>query len=188
MPSFDQTKANILKARTVGNLPPTQYQVPYQNIGDLLRRQVETHHDKPWLIFYSDETGRHEYSYNQFYELVCKTANYLSDKGITGGDRIATVAFNHTDTVVQYFAAWMIGAVVVPINVGEDDKRISFILHHSKTKLVFVREQFLHRLESILAETPSVITVVKVGNEHNLNIPEFHQSINRYSSTIENKF
>ena len=39
--------------------------------------------------------------------------------GLTGGDRIATVLFNHDQTVVLYFAAWTLGLAVVPINVEE---------------------------------------------------------------------
>lgn len=72
-----EIQANILKARTVCGILPSQYQVPYNNIGELLRKQIETHRNKPWLIFYSDVTGRHEYTYEQFHELVCKTANFL---------------------------------------------------------------------------------------------------------------
>ena len=190
MPSSDQTKSNIFKARTVGNLPPDQHQVPYKNIGELVRHQVETYSDKPWLIFYSDETGRHEYSYNQFYELVCKTANFLSDTGIKRGDRIATVAFNHADTVLQYFAAWMIGAVVVPINVGEDDKRIGFILQHSQAKLAFVRKEFIPRLEKIISDAPNMLQIVSVSDPTPSSpstdwYPDFHSQLSNQSSKLK---
>ncbi len=80
------------------------------------------------------------------------------------GDRIATVAFNHADTVVHYFAAWMIGAVVVPINVGEDDKRIGFILQHSQSKLAFVRKEFIPRLEKIISDAPNMLQIVSVSD------------------------
>ncbi len=160
------TKSNILKARTVGAIPPSQYQVPYKDIGDLLRKQVKTYGEKTWLIFYSDESGRHEFSYMQFYELVCRTANFLVSQGIKRGDRVATVAYNHTDTVAQYFAALLIGAVVVPINIGEDDKRIGYILQDSNARLAFVREEFLDRVETILMQTPSVETIIRVTSEH----------------------
>ena len=154
----------IQSARTFRGVPPTEYQVPYANIGDLLHRQVTIFGGKPWLIFYSDETGRHEFSYARFLELTGKTANLLLGQGIHRGDRIATVAHNHADTVVQYFAAWLIGAVVVPINVGEDDKRIGYILQNSQVKLAFVREQYIERMEKILAEAPGVGTLVSVGS------------------------
>jgi acyl-CoA synthetase (AMP-forming)/AMP-acid ligase II len=181
--------SNILKARTVSGIPPSQYQVPYRNIGDLLKTQVEKYGKKTWLIFFSDVSGRYEWTYEQFYEAVCKTANFLISQGIGRGDRIATVAYNHADTVVQYFAAWLIGAVVVPINVGEDDKRVGYILQNSNTKLAFVREEFLDRIETILAATPSVQTIVRVDAEgSSLRVVgkylDFHSAVRTHHSAL----
>lgn len=161
------TSANILRARTVCGVPPSQYQVPYSSIGDLLRSQVEKFDAKTWLTFYTDDPEvRLSLTYRDFYGLVCKTANFLLSQGINRGDRIATVSFNHSDTVVQYFAAWLIAAVVVPINVGEDDKRIGYILQNSEAKLAFVREQFIERVERIQHESPSLKMIVRVGSPH----------------------
>lgn len=181
--------SNILKARSVGGVPPSRYQTEYKTIGDLLKTQAVKYGEKPWLIFYSDSTGRHEWTYREFYELVCKTANFLITQGIARGDRIATVAYNHADTVVQYFASWLIGAVVVPINLGEDDKRIGYILQNSNAKLAFVREEFLDRAETILAETPSVRTIVRVDSEHGSfrvvgKYLDFHSAIHGQSPII----
>jgi acyl-CoA synthetase (AMP-forming)/AMP-acid ligase II len=137
--------------------------VPHNNLGELLRRQVEQNSEKPWLIFYSDKAGRHEKSYAEFFRQVCDTASHLLAAGIAQGDRVATVAFNHADTVVHYFAAWSIGAVVVPINLGEDDKRIGYILDNSRAKLAFVREPFVPRIEAIVAEAKIAMTIVPVN-------------------------
>jgi long-chain acyl-CoA synthetase len=146
-------------------------QVPYSNIGELLYRQVEQYRDKPWLIFYSDATGRLEFSYGQFYERVCATVKFLQSAGIGKGDRVATVAYNHADTVVHYFAAWSIGAVVVPINLGEDDKRIGYILANSRAKLAFVREPFVKRIESVVREAATATIIVPVGSESGVAAP-----------------
>jgi len=184
--------SNILRARTVSGISPTQYQISYNNIGELLRKQVDKYGDKTWLIYYPDDHAPHTsevretYTYREFYELVGKTANFLLSQDISRGDRIATVAFNHVDTVIQYFAAWLIGAVVVPINVGEDDKRIGYILQNSQSKLAFVREQFLERIENILAVILSVSTIVKVGSiSHSGNrYLDFHDSISTQQPEI----
>jgi long-chain acyl-CoA synthetase len=186
------TQSNIFKARTINGIPPSVFQVPYSNIGDLLQQHVEKYASAPWLIYYSDHSGRSEYSYAQFYELVCKTAHFLLAQNISRGDRIATVAYNHADTVVQYFAAWMIGAVVVPVNVGEDDKRIAYILQNSGTKLAFVREEFGQRVKRIIEENGNDITIVKVSNTLRAEGRgsggeiEFHSSIANRKSQIAN--
>ena len=184
------TQANILKAHTIGGTALTEYPIPYRNIEELLTKQVAINADRPWLIFYSDESVRHECSYTQFFESVCKTANLLLSHGIKAGDRVATVAYNHTDTVIQYFAAWMIGAVVVPINVGEDDKRIGYIIQNSETRLAFVRAEFVERVEKILHEMPGVEKIIVVGPEHSSSLQKrtytnFHAAITNQPSAMK---
>ncbi|HUL43055.1 MAG TPA: class I adenylate-forming enzyme family protein [Bacteroidota bacterium] len=184
LPDPAETTRNIFKSRTAYGIPPTAFQVSEKNIGEVLANKFRKHSDKPWLIFYSDENERLEYSYRQFHELVCRTANFLQRKGVRRGDRVATVAYNHADTIVQYFAAWMVGAVVVPINVGEDDKRIEFILRNSESKLAFVRDQFLDRILQIADRNPALKTIVRVRGKNPGTLPpgsasliEFHDAI-----------
>jgi len=145
--------------------------LPYRNIADLLGQQVDRHEQKPFLIFYSDEGTRKELSYREFFEEVSKTANYLASAGVHHGDRIATVSFNHCDTVIQYFAAFMLGAAVVPINIGEDDKRIAYILKDSNTRLAFVRDQYIGRISAMRKQLPELKTVVQVGRKVEPSLP-----------------
>ncbi len=154
------TLARITEARTVGGLPPDRHQVPYRSVGDLLAQQAATYDLAPWLDFYPDDGPPLRYSYRQFYAAVSRTADDLAGRGISHGDRIATVSHNHAATVIQYFAAWMIGAVVVPVNVGEDDRRIAYILENSGCKLAFVRDRYADRIGKILASLPSVALVL----------------------------
>ncbi|TLY27905.1 MAG: acyl--CoA ligase, partial [Ignavibacteria bacterium] len=172
--AVSRSEALLLKARSIGGLPHARRGAAYGNVGELLRSQVERYGDKLWLIFYPDQkdsgprspsAARRTYTYNEFSELVGRTANYLLSAGIRRGDRIATVSFNHPDTVIQYFSAFLIGAVVVPVNTGEDDRRIGYILENSRAKLAFVREEYLERLKRILAGTPGIRTIVRVGSD-----------------------
>lgn len=190
--------SNLLSARTLRGLPPSEYQVPLENIGKLVERQVEKYGEKIWLIYYPDEisTGNHnksQYTYQQFSDLAGKTANFLLARGIRRGERIATVGYNHTDTVIQYFAVWIIGAVVVPINVGEDDKRIGYILQNSGAKLAFVRDEFVDRIEGILKEQSFAMKIVRVGESRRAGergsegekYLDFHTNIEHLTSNIQ---
>jgi long-chain acyl-CoA synthetase len=174
------TLDKILGAQTVDGIPPSEPMVPYRNIGELLERQVERYEQKPFLIFYSDDGPRREYSYREFYEEVCRTANVLKAATIARGDRIATVSHNHSDVVIQYFAAFLLGAVVVPINVSEDDKRITYILQNSETKLAFVRNQFVDRIKTIQEQVPSLTTVVQVGRKVDPSLPHFQTELAKH--------
>ncbi len=152
----------LARARTTARTSPLNGQIHYHSIGDLLTFQVTQYQNKPWLIYYTEDGVRSEFSYSEFYALVCKTANFFRDNKISHGDRVATVSHNHPDAVVQYFAAWLVGAVVVPINVGEDDRRISFILQNAEVKLAFVRCEYTARIEKIRKTCPALTTVVTV--------------------------
>ncbi|HEX9658009.1 MAG TPA: class I adenylate-forming enzyme family protein [Bacteroidota bacterium] len=163
----------ILQGQTVDGVPPSDPIVSYANIGSLLETQVERYEDKIFLIFYDDGGHRKEFSYRELYEEVCKTANFLKGKGIGPGDRIATVSQNHSDVVIQYFAAFLLGAVVVPINTGEDDKRITYILSNSNTQLAFVRDEYVERIVALQGEVPSLKVIVQCGSRKLTDIP-FH--------------
>jgi long-chain acyl-CoA synthetase len=121
--------------------------LPYSGISALLKDRE--HDEKPWLIWYDIDSNRMQLSYRHFVDLVKKCASFLETQGVGRGSRIATVSHNHWHTVVHYFAAWMLGATVVPINLGEDDDRIAFILRFAEVRFAFVRDHYQARWEQI---------------------------------------
>ena len=175
------TLEKILSAQTVDGNLPSESMVPYRSIGELLEQQVEKYEQKPFLIFYADEGSRQEFSYREFYEEVCRTANLLKAANIHRGDRVATVSYNHADVVIQYFAAFLLGAVVVPINVSEDDKRITYILQNSETKLAFVRDQFIERIRAIHKHVPTLTTIVQVGRKVDPSLLHFQTEVVKHA-------
>ena len=171
----------IHRARSVGSVPFTEPLVPYANIGDLLARQAEAYEEKSFLIYYSDSGRRTELSYREFYEEACRTANFLRSAGIVRGDRIATVSFNHSETVIQYFAAFLLGAALVPVNAGEDDRRISYVLRNSGAKLAFVRDQFVERIAGFRAELPDLRQIVEAGEHVHPDLTHFRTAVQKHS-------
>lgn len=175
-------KEKIFQAQSVSGTPPTEPMVPYRNIGALLEEKTDRYEERPFLIFYSDDGYRKEYSFREFYEEVHRTANFLLSSGIRKGDRIATISHNHSDTVIQYFAAFLIGAVVVPINVGEDDERVAYILTNSVTRLAFVRNDYLDRITAIRTKVPSLEQIVQTGKAVNASLPFFPTEIAKHTA------
>lgn len=174
----------IRNAQTTNGVPPDAPMVPYANIGALLREKVERFDSKPFLIFYGDDAARKEFSYREFYEDVCKTANFLVASGIGRGDKIATISHNHSDTVIHYFAAFLLGAVVVPINVGEDDERIAYILENSGAKLAFVRDQHVERIKGLRSRISSLKVIVQSGSAVDAGLQQFDSSIAKFPSVF----
>jgi acyl-CoA synthetase (AMP-forming)/AMP-acid ligase II len=175
----------LMLAQSVGGVPPTEAMVSHRSIRELLDIQADRYDQKPFLIFYSDEGWRQELKYAEVHEEVCKVANFLLASGIRPGDRIATVSYNHSDTVIQYLAAFALGAVVVPINVGEDDRRIAYVLENSGCRLAFVRDCFLDRMVSLLPQSTPHMKLVQVGKNTDPALPHYQTEILRYSTRIQ---
>jgi acyl-CoA synthetase (AMP-forming)/AMP-acid ligase II len=106
--------------------------------------------DSEFLTYLDVNHNKVSFSYWVFCEMVCRTARFLQSNGLKRGDRIATISPNHWQTVVHYFACWILGLVVVPVNLGEDDDRIEYILDKASVKLAFVRDGYTERIERII--------------------------------------
>ncbi len=162
-----KTRENIRAARTYEGIPPDQYLVSYQNIGDLLDRRAAEMAHKVYLIHYDADGNREEFTYAEFNQRVNQIANFLSKElGVRCGDRVATIGYNHSDTVLIYFACWKLGAGVAPQNVAEDDGRINYILQNSEAIALLTRPEYLERAERIVhGEQPveNIREIVLVG-------------------------
>ncbi len=142
---YKQLRQKIDHARDVTDpLPP----LPYEDFKELLQKRSQL--DRNFLTYIDENDNRTELSYSQFYDLVLDCARFLQHRGLSRGDRIATISHNHWHTVVHYFAAWLLGLVVVPVNLGEDDERITYILENGKVELAFVRTDYRDRFRKIL--------------------------------------
>ena len=106
-----------------------------------------------FLIYRDSHGNRTELSYREFYDVVLDTARFYQAEELKVGDKIATISHNHWHTIVQYFAAWFCGLVVVPVNLSEDDQRIKYILKNAEVKLALVREDYVPRVNQIINQS-----------------------------------
>jgi long-chain acyl-CoA synthetase len=160
----------IAHARSMATRPWEDRLVAFRNIGALLVERVRQHPGKNWLTFQDENDVKSCLTYGEFYDLACRTASLMRDRlGIDSGDRVATLLVNDPRTVLIYFAAWMLGATVVPVNIGEDDGRVEFILHNSEAKAAFALPEQLARIESMRANLPKLASTVRVDTSAPLN-------------------
>ncbi len=178
------TLANIHSAQTAFGIPPQHKRIPYRSIRHLLSLHATATPHKVFLIHYDTDGKREEYTYAEFNALVHQTAGFLyDDLGVRRGDRVATIAYNHADTVILYFACWLIGAAVAPQNVAEDDRRIAFILRNSEAVVCFARDETLERAERIINETdeglgaPNIRQIVTMGDRPSEGYLHFNHEI-----------
>jgi long-chain acyl-CoA synthetase len=163
------TLANIQAARTLNGIPAQHYNVPYRHIGHLLALRAQESPTKVFLIHYDQEGLREELTYAQVQGRVNQIAQFLLAQGVQRGQRVATIGYNHSDTVLIYLACWRLGIAVAPQNVAEDDQRIAYILRNSEATLCLVRQEYLARAKTIIhgAEeglgAPNIRQIIQVG-------------------------
>lgn len=169
------TAAKLHTAQCYQGRPPEE-QIGYQGtLGDLLVERAAATPDKPYLIYYDRSDQRTSYRYEEFRAAVHRLASYLAHGlGLRPGDRIANVAHNHSDTVLLCFAAWSLGLTMVPVNIGEDDERVTFIINNAESKALFVRPDYVARLAQLRPTLTSVTSVVQMGGERQLEGVDRH--------------
>ncbi len=150
----EETKNKIHQAHFVRGINPADYLVKFRNIFELLQYRGHLQPDDTYIVFYPDKQEKISLTYKEFADKVFRTANLLKNNGIGVNDRIAAISHNHINTVIQYFAAWSLGAAVVPININEEPDRIQYILESSHTKLAFANTGYLDKILEIQKELP----------------------------------
>lgn len=122
---------------------------------------------RPFLTYFDDDRQLHRtYSYAEFGTVVQRAATVLHDQlGLRRGDRLATILFNHDVTVVLYFAAWISGITVVPINVEEPTEKKRFILEHSEATAVCCWPDYLDEVKRVQQDLPALHHVIALNDE-----------------------
>ena len=80
--------------------------------------------------------------------------------------------WDHDVTVILYFAAWLSGCTVVPINVEEAQEKKRFILEHSEAAAVCCWHSDVEELKELQCDLPSLRQVIAVSKEGLLNTSE----------------
>ncbi|MBI4026079.1 MAG: acyl--CoA ligase [Verrucomicrobia bacterium] len=163
VPDAAEIQAKITAARSLPGRPYGESFVVVPNIARLLKSQADIRGDQTYLI-YRDCEQRRVMTYRDLFRRAGNAARFMRDKlGLMPGDRIATVAYNHDDTVVVYFAAWLAGAVVVPCNIGDSDDQILFVQDNARCRAVFVMPDLIERYERIRPRLTCCRHFVQIG-------------------------
>ena len=118
------------------------------------------------LTFFDDERRVHRtYTYAELGAIVERLAGVFHTRfGLTRGDRIATLLFNHDVTVLTYFAAWTLGVAVVPINIEEPLEKKRYILEHSEVSTVFCWQDAYDEVCALQSDIPTLRNVIALGD------------------------
>jgi long-chain acyl-CoA synthetase len=106
-------------------------------------------------ITFTDESP---ITYGELYSQVNHLMEFLRNRGVEKGDRVAILGENSPQWAIAYFSVTTMGAVVVPVLPDFHTSEIHHILRHSGSKVLFVSERFYYKIEDLnFSEFSSII-------------------------------
>ncbi len=106
------------------------------------------------------ENGTHRQTLKKTAKRVSKLANALNDYGIEVGDKIGSFMWNNYRHLELYQAIPSMGCVLHTLNIRLSPHDLTYIINHASDRIIFVDEDLLPAIESILPDTPSVELLV----------------------------
>ena len=140
-----------------------------KSLNEVFRYTIQNYGEKTALIL-DDET----LTYNELDEKASRLAAALQKKyGVAKGDRLFSFIGNRLEFPILIIACAKLGAVVIPANTKLTTSEISYIIEHSKPKLVLVEEELLQvinecrdQFSEVNEYTNTIITVGQSTYEH----------------------
>lgn len=102
-------------------------------------------------------------TYQEFYLRSLLLSKKISALGVKPHDRFVIYTENSLAFYIAYFAAWQVGAVVVPLNIFLHKRELIFILNDALPKVIFTLDGHRAILDEIVQEhglhqVPAIIT------------------------------
>ncbi|KOU60631.1 long-chain fatty acid--CoA ligase [Streptomyces sp. MMG1533] len=134
----------------------------------LLISRILTHgstiHGSSQVITWTGEGEPHRRSFAEIGDRAAQLAHALrEDLGVTGDDRVATLAWNNAEHVEAYFAIPSMGAVLHTLNLRLPPEQLAWIVNHAADKVVIANGSLLPLLAPLLPHLKTVEHVVVSG-------------------------
>jgi len=114
--------------------------------GDWLSRWKIYSSNKIGLIDYVMSEGElarpQSYTYAELYRRSNRAANFLRERGVQRGDRVAMLAQNCVEHIDLFFATAKLGAMLVPLNFRLAFAGLEYILNDTAPALFFAAKEF----------------------------------------------
>ena len=113
-----------------------------------------------------------KFTWGQTFKRCNLLATALTKHKIKTGDVVSIMAPNTSAMYEAHFGIPMIGAILNTINIRLDPKTISYIIDHSKTKIIFVDTEFLPTIREAfkIKNHKILIVAIKDDNKFSRNI------------------
>jgi long-chain acyl-CoA synthetase len=148
MPDHTPARNRPWLASYDSGVPATLAPYPDETLVDLVRQRGRERPDAPALRFEGAVT-----SYGTLLTAAEAFGRALEHRGVRPGDRVALVLPNCPQFVIAELGAWMIGAIVAPVNPTYPDEDLAGLLSRAGAQTVVALAPFYERVKSVQSRT-----------------------------------
>lgn len=98
-------------------------------------------------------------NYSQLIQNVGRLAAVFESNGIAKGDRIGLISTNRPEMIEAFFAAFQLGAVIVPINYRAKADELAYMIEDSGVKVLILEHRYADLVAPILNERKINLTI-----------------------------
>lgn len=131
-----------------------------RNLNKLWEYRAGAHGEKLFLTFEDIEENVVSFSYQEFNNLINRTANALLNLGLRQGDKLVLHLPNCPEFLLFWFGLARMGGVMVPTNTLSTADELEYILTHSESAGLVTEPAYLEKFLSILDRCPNVRHVI----------------------------
>ncbi|GAB1476769.1 class I adenylate-forming enzyme family protein [Bacillota bacterium] len=106
---------------------------------------------------------RREMTWREFDDKANRLANFLLDRGLQKGHKVAILMMNCLEWLPIYFGILKTGAIAVPLNFRYTAEEIKYCLELAECDVILFGPEFVERMEVIKDEIPAVKMRLFVG-------------------------
>src|SRR3954462_701444 len=122
------------------------------------------------IVTYNGE-GTDRASYGEVAARVDKLAHALQRLGVTDGDRVATLAWNHQRHFEAYLAIPAMGAVLHTLNLRLHPDQLTYIANHAEDSIVLVDDSLVELWEKVAPNLETVRHHILMGDGDGGSLP-----------------
>ena len=122
------------------------------------------------LAHFNEDGQSRDWCYRELHQASCNLAAYLSQLGITSGDRIALLLSQSPEALITHFACYRIGAIALPLFTLFGVDALQFRLADSGAKLLVTDTSQIDKIANLEGQLPALAHVLICGRENDREI------------------
>lgn len=152
---MDSIYQKRLWLKTYPDWIPADLTIPTLTALDDFKMSAAQQPDKP-AVYYFDQA----ITYGEIDTLSSCLAAAFADRDIKKGDRIMVVLQNIPQFLIALYAAWKLGAIVVPLNPMYKEKELTYFCRDSGAKILIIQDEVAEGLDLGFLKETSVEQVI----------------------------